>query len=242
MTGSGTIASAVTNGGTIDATAGTLKVSGAVTGTGSLLINAGQTLELGNSAASTQTAVFASSTGTLSLDAPGSFAGSISGFTGSDEIYLGGQVATGLLYNTSTHVLTVSGSSGTIASLTFNGSYVQANFVLTNGGKDITDPQVRVTPETIGLAPAPTFIDGHAGNDRLATPSASKGLDRIEGFSWTEHDLLDFRAALSATAWNKDLSQGGNFITAQPGAGGASLFADPAGHGHGFVGFSLTSQ
>ena len=229
LTGFGTVASAVTNGGTISASGGTLKVSGAVTGTGSLLINAGQTLELGSSAASTQTAVFASSTGTLSLDAPGSFAGSISSFTGSDEIYLGGQVATSLSYNTSTHVLTVSGSSGTIASLTFNGNYVQSNFVLTNGGEDITDPKAPVTPETISVARAPTFIKPAEGNDLIAVPPTNGNLDMRDGFSLASNGMPDLHAALNGTAWSSDGSQVGDFVTAQHSGGDTGLFGYPAG-------------
>ena len=210
--GSGTISGAVTNGGTIDASAGTLTVTGAVTGTGSLLIGAGETLALGSSAAATQTAVFASSTGTLSLTAPASFAGSITGFTGSDLIYLGGKVATGLSYNTTSHVLTVTGASGTIASLTFNGTYTQGSFALTNGGKDITDPPVKVTPKSLGAAPEPRFISSETG-DAPAGTSASLGA------------LIDTPAALAGTAWFKDLSP----------AGGGSLYSAPADHGAGSV-------
>jgi fibronectin-binding autotransporter adhesin len=210
VTGSGTISGAVTNGGTIDASAGTLTVTGAVTGTGSLLIGAGETLALGSSAAATQTAVFASTTGTLSLAAPASFAGSITGFTGNDLIYLGGQVATGLAYNTTTHVLTVTGASGTIAALTFNGTYTQGSFALANGGKDITDPPVKLTTKSLGAAPEARFISSDAAD----TPA---------GTSATLGTLIDTPAALAGTAWFKALSP----------AGGGTLFSGPSDHGVG---------
>jgi hypothetical protein len=210
VNGSGTISGAVTNGGTIDASAGTLTVTGAVTGTGSLLIGAGETLALGSSAAATQTAVFASTTGTLSLAAPASFAGSITGFTGNDLIYLGGQVATGLAYNTTTHVLTVTGASGTIAALTFNGTYTQGSFALANGGKDITDPPVKLTTKSLGAAPEARFISSDAAD----TPA---------GTSATLGTLIDTPAALAGTAWFKALSP----------AGGGTLFSGPSDHGVG---------
>jgi hypothetical protein len=181
-----------------------------VTGTGSLLIGAGETLALGSSAAATQTAVFASTTGTLSLAAPASFAGSITGFTGNDLIYLGGQVATGLAYNTTTHVLTVTGASGTIAALTFNGTYTQGSFALANGGKDITDPPVKLTTKSLGAAPEARFISSDAAD----TPA---------GTSATLGTLIDTPAALAGTAWFKALSP----------AGGGTLFSGPSDHGVG---------
>ena len=214
LNGSGTVAAAVTNGGTIETTAGSLKVSGAVTGTGTLLIDAGNTLELGSSAATTQTAVFASSTGTLNLDTPGSFAGSISGFSGSDDIHLGGQVATGLSYNATTHKLTVSGSGGTIATLTFNGTYVQSNFVLANGGKDITDPPVPVAHDMVGASPAPMFITAFAGSSLL------------------NGGVLDFGAALQGAAESGDLSQVGSHLVAEQSGGGTNQIVDLICHGH----------
>lgn len=233
LSGFGTVTSGATNGGTIEASGGALKVSGAVTGTGSLLIDAGQTLELGSSAANTQTAVFASSAGTLSLDAPGSFAGSISSFAGSDDIHLGGQVATSLLYNTTTHVLTVSGSGGTIASLTFNGTYVQSNFVLTNGGKDIIDPSAPLTMATIGVPPAPTFIANTSAGDHLISVASDGGGQWIQGLSVANVDVLDFRAALSGADWHGDLWQVGGSITVPYGGGNAGLYIDHAGHDQG---------
>jgi fibronectin-binding autotransporter adhesin len=233
LIGSGSVAAAVVNGGTIESNTGLLDVTGAVTGAGTLRIDAGQTLEVGSAVASTQTAVFASNTGTLSLDHPLSFASSITNFTGSDAVYLGGQTATGFgSYNTSTHVLTVLGAgNATIAQLTFNGSYTLGNFQIADNGLTIIDPPV--TMGTTGVSPSPTFINAAAGNDVIAMPAAGTGLDAIGGFSLTNGDVLDFTAALQGTAWHGDLTQVGSFIAAVANGSETDLYLDPTGHGHG---------
>jgi hypothetical protein len=233
LIGSGTVAAAVVNSGTIESNSGLLDVSGAVTGTGTLRIDAGETLEVGSTVASTQTAVFASNTGTLSLDIPLDFSGSITNFTGSDAIYLGGETATGFGgYNTATHVLTVLGAGNTtIAELTFNGSYTLGNFQIADNGLTIIDPPV--TAATTGVSSTPAFINASGGDDVIALPSAGAGFDAISGFSLTNGDVLDFTAALQGTAWHGDLTQVGDFISAVQNGGETDLYLDPTGQGHG---------
>jgi hypothetical protein len=233
LIGYGTVGSAVANSGTIESNTSLLDVTGAVTGTGTLKIDAGETLEVGSTVASTQTAVFASATGTLSLDQPPNFAGSITNFTGSDQIYLGGQTITGFGgYNTTTHVLTVLGTgNATIAQLTFNGSYTLGNFSVSNNGLYILDSSV--TAATTGGSSTPTFINASAGNEVVAFPAAGTGLDAISGFSLTNGDVLDFAAALKGTGWHGDLTQVGNFITAVANGSETDLYCDPTGQGHG---------
>jgi HPt (histidine-containing phosphotransfer) domain-containing protein len=233
LIGSGTVASSVANSGTIESNTSLLDVTGAVTGTGTLKIDVGQTLEVGSTVASTQTAVFASTTGTLSLDEPLNFAGSITNFTGSDQIYLGGETITGFGgYNTATHVLTVLGTgNATIAQLTFNGSYTLGNFSVSNNGLYILDPPV--TAAMTGGSSTPTFINAAAGNQVIAMPVAGAGVDDISGFSLTNGDVLDFTAALKGAAWHGDLTQVGNFVTTVANASDTDLYLDPTGHGHG---------
>ena len=134
---------------------GALKLAGAVTGAGVLQIDSGATLEL--AAATTAFIGFAGATGTVQLDAPGSVAARIAGFTGSDVINLGGAVASGLSYNTASKLLTVTGASGTIASLGFSGTYAQANFTLNPAGTDILFVATPLTAQPIGAAP-PGFL------------------------------------------------------------------------------------
>ena len=79
-TGASAIAPAVTNTGTIEVTAATLDVQGAVTGTGSDKISGASTLEFDSTVAAGQTVSFTGGGGTLDLAAPQGFAGKISGF------------------------------------------------------------------------------------------------------------------------------------------------------------------
>jgi hypothetical protein len=151
------VAGAVSDGGTIEASGGLLKIAGAVSAAGGLQIDAGATLELGAATGASDVVGFGATTGTLQLDAPGSFAGAISFFRGGDIINLGGAVATGLNYNTTTKVLTVTGSAGTIANLKFNGTYTQSSFTLNPSGTEILDPPAPLTAQTVGAATA-TFL------------------------------------------------------------------------------------
>ena len=111
-------------------------------------IGTGATLELNepNSAS----IVFASSTGTLKLDQPSTFNGQISNFAGngtlagSDHIDLVGISFASVQDSLTNGVLTV-GDGIHSAALNFNGSYVLANFKLSNdgsGGTLIIDPPV----------------------------------------------------------------------------------------------------
>ena len=195
LIGAGTVVSAVVNSGTIELNTSLLDVTGAVSGTGTLKIDAGQTLEVGSTVASTQTAVFASNTGTLSLDQPLNFAGSITNFTGSDAIYLGGQTATGFGgYNTSTHVLTVLGAGN------YDDSAADLQRLLHAG----QFPGRRQRPHDHRPAgdaghdrsvADPHLHQRSAGNDVIAMPAAGTGLEAISGFLLTNGDVLDFSAA-----------------------------------------------
>jgi hypothetical protein len=149
-----------------------LKLAGAVTGVGVLQIDAGATLELGSSTASGEVIGFASSTGTVQLDAPGSTAATFKGFTGSDIINLGGAVATGLNYNTTSKILTVSGASGTIASLKFTGSYTQANFTLNPTNTEILFAATPLSASSIGAGAASFLPPSEAGSSLGASAAA----------------------------------------------------------------------
>lgn len=152
LVGSGTVAGLMSDGGKVEANGGLLKLTEAVSGVGSLQIDAGSTLEL--EAATGDRITFAAATGTLQLDMPGAVAAGIAGFAGSDVIGLSGEAATGLNYDTATHTLTVTGVSGPIATLRFIGTYTQADFQLAANGTEIIDPAAAVTAQTIGTAAA----------------------------------------------------------------------------------------
>jgi len=77
---------AITNTGTIEVQSGSLTLNGAVSGAGTLKIDAGATLELASSVSSDQTVSFASGTGTLQLDDPQDFHGKIAGISGAGDV------------------------------------------------------------------------------------------------------------------------------------------------------------
>jgi fibronectin-binding autotransporter adhesin len=130
---------------TIDANDGLLDFTNAITrgvGVGALDIGSQGNLEFGSSVDSSHSVDFTASSGTLALGDAGAFAGSISGFSGSDVIDLLSQPITGLAYSGSTTSgdLTVTGSSGTIAMLDFTGNYKTSSFTFASdghGGGDI---------------------------------------------------------------------------------------------------------
>jgi hypothetical protein len=146
-TGASAIAPGVTNTGTIEVTAATLDLQGAVTGKGSDEISGASTLEFDSTVAARQTLSFTGSGGTLDLTAPQGFAGEISGFDAAgagsnDTIEVAGPwVFSGFTEN-------AGGTQGTLGfangashlSLTLLGDYDPVDFVHTpaNGGTLIT--------------------------------------------------------------------------------------------------------
>ncbi|HLG80421.1 MAG TPA: hypothetical protein VKY22_05355, partial [Bradyrhizobium sp.] len=127
----------------------TLQITTPLSGpSGSAIIGAGATLELG--AANSSSVTFASSTGMLALDHPSTFGGVIYGFTGdgtlsgSDQIDLKNINFSNVHDSYANSVLTVTDGTNT-AALDFNGSYTLANFEFASDGKGGTilfDPPV----------------------------------------------------------------------------------------------------
>ena len=116
--GYGWVTSTVINSGLIEAKGGKLALTQALTGTGTMQIDAGATLELG--AASAEAVSFGGAVGTLKLDSPSSFTGVISGLVAGDVIDLVGKTTTGLATLVGT-TLSVPTSSG-VLTFNFNGA------------------------------------------------------------------------------------------------------------------------
>jgi hypothetical protein len=131
----------------------------------------GGSLEIASAAASTETVTFQGSTGSLNLDTPSSFKGTIAGFTGdgtlagSDHIdlkgidYHSGSFAES--FNAATDTVSVTDGTDS-ATLHFAGSYVAANFSFASdgdGGTIVYDPPVSENPAS---APAKTAALGVA--------------------------------------------------------------------------------
>ena len=130
----------MTNTGTIEVTAATLDVQGAVTGKGSDEISGASTLEFDSTVAAGQTVSFTGSGGTLDLGAPQGFAGEISGFDtvgANDTIEVAGPwVFSGFTENAGGTQGTLGFTNGaSTLSLTLLGDYNPADFAASNRGR-----------------------------------------------------------------------------------------------------------
>ncbi len=137
-TATSAIAPAVTNTGTIEVTAATLDVQGAVTGTGADKISGASTLEFDSTVAAGQSVSFSGKGGALDLATPQGFAGMISGFDtvgSNDTIEVGGPwVFTGFTENSGGTEGTLGFMNGSSTlTLTLVGDYNPANFAHQSG-------------------------------------------------------------------------------------------------------------
>ena len=85
------------NTGSVEVGTGAIEFANAVTGAGSMKIDAGTTLELGSTVAA-GTYNFAASTGTLQIDSLAGFSGSVTGFVAGDVLDLAGQAVASMTY------------------------------------------------------------------------------------------------------------------------------------------------
>ncbi len=118
--GAMTFLGSVANNGMIDAASGLVTIKTTVSGNGTLEVGSTGTLSLALGTGSFQVADFLSGTGLLDLAKPMDFAGTITGFGGSDQIDLLNTAFTS--YSTMNNVLTVKDNGTTVANLTFTGS------------------------------------------------------------------------------------------------------------------------
>ncbi|UQR65125.1 Ig-like domain-containing protein [Bradyrhizobium sp. C-145] len=130
----------------------------ALSGSGSFVINQGGTLEL-QSGTLSETVNFAGA-GTLQLDGPGLFTGTIAGLTVGDVIDFAHATLTGAVVNGTN--LTVTYAGGQTASYTLAAPLQQGVFVQTTfdgaGGTDVVVTDVALPPP-----PTHTWIDGTTG-------------------------------------------------------------------------------
>jgi hypothetical protein len=180
VSGTGILAASTidVSGGLVDFTAAPTSGEGGV----ALDISGSGVLEFGAAVDESHTVTFTGSTGTLELGAPLSFAGTIAKFADSDVIDLLDTSMTDLTlsYSTSTKILTVTNSSGTVATLTFSGSYGTDDFAAVsdgNGGVDILDPPVSVSPAPTSSAAAPTEPPANPSLQKFIQAASSFGAD-----------------------------------------------------------------
>ena len=129
----------ISNTGTIEVQSGSLDLSGTISGTGTLKIDAGATLELATGASSDQNVTFNATTGMLKLDAAQDFHGVVSNFgsldgtqTNSDQIDLANinhlSASFNETFDSGSDTLTVTDGTNT-AIIQFTGSVGSLNFV-----------------------------------------------------------------------------------------------------------------
>jgi hypothetical protein len=165
-TGSGglVVKSAVQNSGNIWADGGNVTVNGAVTGNGTATISGSATLEFG-AASAENTSFAAGATGTLKLDQPESFSGTVSGFGAGDALDLadiasGANTTLGYSANADGTGGTLSISDGThSANIALLGQFAAAGFQVggdAGGGAMVTyTPPEQTTASSITLPKSP---------------------------------------------------------------------------------------
>ncbi len=171
-----------------------------------LTIATGALLELASPVASGESVTFQGSTGSLTLDNPSSFHGTIAGFTGdgtlagSDQIDLKGidyqSSSFADSFNAATDTLSVSEGADS-ATLHFTGIYQAANFSFTSdgtGGTIVYDPPVPAGPAPGNSAVAAQTSHGFVFN------FANAGHDASIDLHWAT-DVQHPTAANLSTAW-----------------------------------------
>ena len=198
----------ISNTGTINVESGSLVLSGGVSGTGSLTIGAGASLELNSAVSSGQTLTFEGSTGTLKLDNAPGFQGVISGFTGNGQLsgsdhidladinYNSGSFTES--FNSTTDTLSVSDGTNS-ANIHFVGVYQAANFSFIgdgSGGTIVYDPPLSkgsVSPVGFEHATGDGFVFKFASVNRDTSPDLHFVNDALElggvGFANAKPDL-----------------------------------------------------
>jgi hypothetical protein len=114
-TGDAIISVGIANTGLIDAAAGTLTLSGSVSGTGNVRIETGSVLEIATALGTAQTLTFNGAGATLKLDKPASVTKAMAGFGVGNSIDLAGVTVTGAGVTGSTLTVTAGATSYTFA-------------------------------------------------------------------------------------------------------------------------------
>jgi len=154
LLGHGMVAAAIANSGTIEASGGGLILKQAVTGTGTLQIDAGSALSLAATVASTQSVAFNGAGAILNLSTPSSFTNVISDLAAGDEIDLLKTAASAVTLNASNQ-LVVTNNGATVATFNLGGNNADLDFSTKSDGNGGTFlvvspdvPPVTTVPET----------------------------------------------------------------------------------------------
>ena len=110
LAGTGSQTGALVDSGTVEATAGSLVLASAITGTGALQIDTGATLEIKSTSSATDTVTF-NGQATLKLDNAVGFASPLAGFAAGDSINLGTLAATSAALSGTSLTITLTGGT-----------------------------------------------------------------------------------------------------------------------------------
>ncbi len=102
-------------------------------------------------------------------------------------------------------------------------------FITTGSGNDTI--VLGGSGSTVNAGGGSNAITGAAGHDSFVLAKAGQGFDSIFGFTEANGDVLDLRAALTATGWNHQAATLGNYLKVSDGSGGATLSIAPSGSG-----------
>ncbi len=230
ISGTGTVATAMSNNGTIDAHGGVLSIQGPVTGAGTLQIDAGATMDMAASVSSSQVARFTSTTGTLKIEQPATFAGSVANLVGGDVINLVGQVLTSvsltggaLVAKTATATTTIHGISALAGTVEVSSDG--------HGGSNISIVPTSSAKLSVAVSQAKMMFFTAAAGDTLTGISAN--MNGLTAFNWANTSSLDI----------SDLSPTAATLTATAGASTTSLaFTDGTHTGSVVLGASLSQS
>ncbi len=210
IAGDGLLFAEVANSGSIIAENGVLVVAAPVSGTGALLVAPGSTLELQATVPGSQSVRLESNSGTLRLDTPSSFAGTVSGLVAGDVISLPSTILTGVGINGGTLVLSTATQNFAIATSAPLGGEVSAGHD-SHGGATVTYTAQSGSSRLTVLAnqPGMQFWASPVG-DVFQGATANFAADHISNWSSTDSlDLTDLNPAEAALA----VTQGPNLVT-----------------------------
>jgi Ca2+-binding RTX toxin-like protein len=179
---------------------------------GNDIINAGDgdaAVTLGNGDATVTlggslNAVIGGTGNTTVTGAPGGFTAVTLG-DGNDTVQIGG-THDAIILGTGTD--TVSGTQG-------------MSFITTGAGNDTIT--AGGNGNRINAGGGNNTITATGSNNTFVLPQAGQALDTINGFSETNSDVLDLRAALAATQWNHSAATLANFLQVTSGGGDTTL-------------------
>ncbi|QQO19548.1 FecR domain-containing protein [Bradyrhizobium diazoefficiens] len=168
--GSASITGTITNNHSIEVHTGTLTLFGSLSGSGSVTIDAGATLEIKNTVA--QTVTFAGAGAELEIDTA-IFGGSIAGFTTNEKIDLSTIIwdsGTTAVYDALSGNLVVSDTHNHSISLKLLGNYSDTHFITSSDGAGGTIVEIAPTDEWTNPAGGDWNV---ASNWSLGVPAAS---------------------------------------------------------------------